>query len=54
MCAYCPELVIFNKWNITNFNNKTTSIEEFDDINKVFLDVISEYMESLVHIDKYS
>ena len=43
----------FNNWNTIKFINKTTAGEEFDEVNKVFLDVISANMELLVQTGKY-
>ena len=51
-CIYLPVLGTFKKWKTTNFTNKTTSKEDFDDINKVVPDVISENMASLAHTGK--
>ena len=42
-------MVTFNKCNIFNFTNKTTSSEESDDISKVLLHGISENMSWLVY-----
>ena len=46
-------LVSFNSWNIIQFTSKTTSIEYFDAVHKLVLDVISENMAYLVQVRKY-
>ena len=43
----------FNNWNIIKFSNKSTSGEYFDDIDKIFLDDISDNMASLVQTGRY-
>ena len=40
--TYWPMLGYFNNWNIIEFNNKGTSSEDFDYVNKIFLDGISD------------
>ena len=39
----------YNNWNIIKFNNKNTPIEDFNDINKVIIDGVSENMTYMVH-----
>ena len=46
--TYWDLLVSLNKWNIIQFNNKTTSSEDFDAVHKLVLDGISENMASIV------
>ena len=46
--TYWAMLGYFNTWNIIQFTNKTTSSEDFDSLNKVVLDGISENMASLL------
>ena len=46
-------LCYFNNWNIIKFTNKTTSSEDFDAVNKVVLDEISDNMESLAQLGQY-
>ena len=43
----------FNNWNIVQFTNKATSSEDFDVLNKLFLDGICDIMASLVQLGKY-
>ena len=43
-----------NNWNIIHFTNKTTSSEDFDEVHKFLLHVISANMESLVYTRKYN
>ena len=43
----------FNNWNIIKFENKTTSSEDFDEVNKVARDGISANMASLTQTGKY-
>ena len=52
-CTYYPVLVSFNNWNIIQFTNKTTPIEDFDAEHKVVLYGISENTASLVQFGKY-
>ena len=52
-CTYWPLLGSFNNWNIINFTNKGTSSENFDDINKIVLDGMSDNMYYLVQTGKY-
>ena len=42
----------FNNWNIIQFTNKTTPIEDFDEVHKVVLDGISENMTFLAQLGK--
>ena len=46
---YWPVLGTFNNYKIPTFTNKTTPIEYFDDIHKVFFDDIFGNMISLVY-----
>ena len=46
-------LGFFDNWNIIQFTNKTTPIEDFDAVHKIVLDVISDNMEYLVQLGKY-
>ena len=50
---YWPILGAFKKCNINQFTNKNTSSADFDDIHKVFLDIISKNTESLVQTGNY-
>ena len=50
---YWPVLVSLNNWNIIQFTNKTTSIDDFYEEHQVVIHVISENMSSLVHTGKY-
>ena len=52
-CTYWTVLGSFNYWNTIKFINKTTFIENFDDLNKSVLDGINPNMASLVHTGKY-
>ena len=52
-CIYCPVLGSFNNWNIIQFTNKTTTLEEFDAVHKVLLDGIGDNMSELVQNGKY-
>ena len=47
-CIYRLVFSTFNNRNTIQLTNKTTSSDNFDDICKVFLDVISDNAESLV------
>ena len=47
-CIYTLVFSTFNNRNMIQLTNKTTSSDNFDDICKVFLDVISDNVESLV------
>ena len=42
-----------NNWNIINLTNKNTLSEDFDEVNQLVLDGISNNMSSLVHTGKY-
>ena len=53
-CTHWPVLVSFNNWNIILFTNKTTSSEDFDAVHKSLIDGISENMDYLVQLGKYS
>ena len=46
MCSY-------KNWNIIHLTPKSTLFEEFDEINQVVLDSISDNMASLVQPGKY-
>ena len=48
--TYWHVLGSFDNWNIIQFTNKTTSIEDFDAVHKVVIDGISENMASLVQL----
>ena len=52
-CKYWHYFGTYSNWNIRNFTNKATSIEEFYYINKAVLDSTSEKMTSLVKTGKY-
>ena len=52
-CTYWTVLGSFNKWNIIQFTNKTTSSEYFDAVHTVVLYGISEDMAYLVQLGKY-
>ena len=52
-CTYCPVLFCLKNWNIIKFSNKDTTSEDFEAINQVVLDGISENMASLVQYGKY-
>ena len=52
-CIYWSVLFSFNNWNIIQFINKTTSIEDFGTVHELVLDGISENMASLVQLGKY-
>ena len=43
----------FNNWNIIQFTNKTTTLEEFDAVHKVLLDGIGDNMSALFQNGKY-
>ena len=43
----------FNYWNIIRLTNKTTCIEEIDEVHKLFMDGISVNMASLLQTGKY-
>ena len=47
-------LFSFNNWNTIQSTNKKTSSEDFYEVNKVVLDGISENMNSLLQLGKYS
>ena len=51
--TYWPMLASFNKWNIIQFKNKITSIEDFDETHKVVLDGIIVNVSSLVQTGKH-
>ena len=46
-------LVPFNECNIIQFTNKTTRSEEFDEVHKVVLYIISSKMAPFVQTGKY-
>ena len=52
-CTYFPVLGSYKNWNITELTPKSTPFEAFDEINKLFLDGISENMASLVQSSMY-
>ena len=52
-CTYWPFLGSFNSWNIFQLSQKSTPYEAFDEINQVFLDGISDNMDSLFEPGKY-
>ena len=52
-CTYSPVMGSYKNWNIIELTPKSTPFEEFDEINKVFLDRISENMASLVQPGMY-
>ena len=52
-CIYWYVLGSFNDWNIIQFNNKTTSSEEFYEVHKIVLDGQNANMASLVQTRKY-
>ena len=52
-CTYWPVLVSYNTWNIIDITPKSRPFEAFDEINKVFIDGISENMASLVQSGMY-
>ena len=52
-CINWPVLGSFNKWKIIQFTNKTTSIEDFDEVHKVVLDGISGNRSFLLTLVKY-
>ena len=43
----------FNNWNIIQLTNKTTSSEDYDAVQKVVIDGISDNMASQVQLGKY-
>ena len=43
----------FNNWNIVTFSHKSITSEDFYDIHRVFLDDISDNMDSFVQCGKY-
>ena len=43
----------FNQCNVINLASKITLIEDYDDINKIVLYGIIDYMDSLVQTGKY-
>ena len=47
-CTYWPLLGKSNNWNIIQLSQKSTPSDEFDEIQRVVLDGISENMASLV------
>ena len=51
-CTYWPVLGSFTNWKIIQFTNKTTPIEDFDEVHKVVLYGISVNMTSLVQLGK--
>ena len=52
-CIFCIVLGSFNNWNMIEYNNKTTTNEEFDAVHKAVLDYISDNMYALVHNGGY-
>ena len=52
-CSYWTFLGYFNNWNIITLSHKATTIEAFEDINKVVLDIISDNISSLVLPSNY-
>ena len=46
-------LVGYNNWNIINFTNKTTYVEEFDNVPRVVFGNISDNMASIVNTGNY-
>ena len=46
-------LGLLNNWDILQFNNKTTSSENFDAFHKVVIDGISDNMASIVKLGTY-
>ena len=52
-CTQWPVLGSLNNCNIIRFTNKTTLLEEFEEIHKVVLYGIIENMISLFYIGKY-
>ena len=52
-CTYWIVLSLYNNWNIIELTPKSIPFETFDEINKVFLDGISENMASLVQSGMY-
>ena len=51
--TYWPVLGPYNNWNIINITPKSITSEDFDDINLVVIDGISENMASLVKSGMY-
>ena len=51
--THFPVLGPLNNWNITQFSQKSTPYDEFDETNQVVLDGIIDNMASLVESGKY-
>ena len=52
-CTYWPVPGYFNDWNIITLSHKATTSEDFEEINQVVLDDISDNISSLVPYGKY-
>ena len=52
-CTNWPVVVSFNNWDIIQFTIIKTSSENFDGVNKVVLDGISDKMASLLQLGNY-
>ena len=52
-CTYWPVLGSYNNWNIIHLTPKSIPSEEFDEINSVVFEGISENMASLVQLGMY-